>query len=185
LPSIERRLCEFPENLPKSRCRVAGLGHDQGRAGRLAICRFRRVHNRRPALLWTRRSEDDRSGSVGCRLTKKRSGEIARKRKQTVRTARKGDREGKSRMGRIAGQVPASRVNRRCCSRANISIAGLDYPYAFHDEYTHALCRSSKSMNAMNAVRCTRLLTFATRGPLARRKLRAPASCRSTENAAS
>src|SRR6202022_4335213 len=48
--------------------------------------------------------------SVGRRLTKKRSGETACKRKTTARTARKQARAGKSRMGRIAGQVPAGRV---------------------------------------------------------------------------
>ena len=42
-------------------------------------------------------------------------------------------------MGRIAGQVPAGRSIRRCSSRANISIASLNYPYAFHDEYPRSL----------------------------------------------
>jgi hypothetical protein len=43
-------------------------------------------------------------------LSKKRSGEIARKRKQTARTTREEARAGKSGMGRIADQIPAAGV---------------------------------------------------------------------------
>src|ERR1700676_3585489 len=113
LPSIERRLCEFLGNVPKSRCpcRVAGLGHNQGR--RRGASQFAEsagsIIGTRPCFR-ARRREQDRSGSVGCRLTKKRSGEIARKRKQTAWTAREEARAGKSGVGRIADQIPAGRV---------------------------------------------------------------------------
>src|SRR3984957_16952815 len=109
-PSIERRLCEFLGYVPKSRgpCRVAGPGYDQGRgrgASQFADS-VGSIIGARPCF-WTRRREQDRSGSVGCRLTKKRSGEIACKRKQTARTASEQARAGKSWMGGIAGGVPA------------------------------------------------------------------------------
>src|SRR6202048_137230 len=113
LPSTERRLCEFLGNVPKSRCpcRGAGLGHDQGRRrGASQFADSARSIIGAGHCFRARRREQDRSGSVGRRLTKKRSGEIACKRKQTARTARQHARPGKSRMGRIAGQVPAGRV---------------------------------------------------------------------------
>jgi hypothetical protein len=109
-PSIERRLCKFLGNVPKSRCpcRVAGLGHDQGR--RRGASQFadsaRSIIGAR-LCFWVRRREHDRSGSVGCRLTKKQSGEIARRRKQAAWTAREEAGACKSWMG---GIVPASRV---------------------------------------------------------------------------
>src|ERR1700738_2091003 len=113
LPSTERRLCEFLGNVPKSRCpcRVAGLGHDQGRrrgssqfadsAGSVIGARL---------CIWVCRSEQDRSGAVRRGMTEEWRREIGRKRNKTARTAREQAGSGKSRMGRITGQVPACRV---------------------------------------------------------------------------
>src|SRR5882757_664518 len=112
-PLFERCTHQFLGNIPKSggRCRISRLRHDQ----RARRCPSQLAKSSRSVIgarlcLRARRREQDWPGAVRRGMTEQWSREPARKRNKTARTAREQVGSGKSRMGRVADQVPARGV---------------------------------------------------------------------------